>query len=698
MILKNSVACIILLGGNVNCSSTRFVSREQINEEYMVNFSQNQDQKLFQICFKLCKNLSTFNNPVDLFDINMYSQLNIHDLESSSELTDYLKEIIETKCATVPSIHEALKFAFGLMFKCFAKETENLISTLPEQAPYLEAKVCINGLCAALAARSPANLSEFTYEIYKKFTYFETQLEKITTEPIVINQAKVCSNLIDLYVRNFGTDNTKLGILQSLAPVAIPENPSSEIITQALNALCNILRHFQLSIVFGPITFQQIFSAYNLKYKLTSYSSLSDYEASLGNLGFSILYKLYDESPETFMEAYSSMRKFMDESGRQSVLEHFVNAYPEWLPEKQEKFTAYFDDIYNDIKTVRLAKRYHAVLGEKAKEFLGFAMLQAQFTTKEIISLSAHGHGHGLPGLGARFFKFPETPTNDDERIAAWTANRELIATLPVDTYYQEIADMVNDIELSDAEAIWNINMRLFCTLLRCHEQDFNQATKWINLIWSKLRIADAKRLVENLDDMPFSARLTFSPRSAFPLNHSSEDMTFLEKFMYGFSNFSPSEMRNEFEQTLQSFVKEMGGVPHDNDHHRVLMGALHFYSEKGNSEMTKPLTDYFLQDPSCLDYLGNWNLPVNSSVWAGSLGVAYVNFAFGSDMDYCTPTLIDWIIYGALLRKNETFLRQLKIPAARIIMIACECGAIPLCYSKDQLEMALSDRISGNS
>jgi len=186
------------------------------------------------------------------------------------------------------------------------------------------------------------------------------------------HQAQLCLHKYPSLI--FNNDKVQLSLMGLQVHVAIPKNSNSKKLMQALNALAIVLQPLQLSVVFGPITFQQIFSAYDLLEELISRLSISQYEAHLlGNLGFSILYKWNEESPEMFMNAYRRRRKFMDEPGRQSVLQYFASAYPEWSPEKQEKFIVNFDDICDDIRTVELARRYYGLLGERAKGFLGMA-------------------------------------------------------------------------------------------------------------------------------------------------------------------------------------------------------------------------------------------------------------------------------------------------------------------------------------
>ncbi len=94
-----------------------------------------------------------------------------------------------------------------------------------------------------------------------------------------------------------------------------------------------------------------------------------------------ILYKRHEKSR---IRAYDTLHEFMDEQGRQSALEHFVNAYPERSPEKQKEVIRKLRCICDDIKTVELAQRYYNVLGKRAKKFLGFAMLQ--FNETEVSS------------------------------------------------------------------------------------------------------------------------------------------------------------------------------------------------------------------------------------------------------------------------------------------------------------------------
>jgi len=480
-------------------------------------------------------------------------------------------------------------------------------------------------------------------------------------------------------------DDIKLIIMEFLAPVITPQNLRSEMIAQAFYALSIVLQRFQLSVVFGPVTFQHIFSAYHLQQKLIYRLSLSDYECRfLGNLSFSILYKKNDESPEKIINEFDEVHKFMDEQGRQSVLEHFVNVYPEWLPENQQEFIDNFRHICKHIETVELARRYYNVLGEDSKKFFGFAMLQMPFNAEEVTSF--------ITADAYQFFKFPQTPKSTIERTAAWTINQTLIAGPSLTNHQRDILSLVNDIELSDAEAIHGIGIEVLCKLLSIFENGI-QLCKWINLIWSKLKVADADGLVASspipLDEMPFSARVALAPHSVFQFTNHTLNSYVLGKIIYDLSNFSSSDMGDVFEQHLRSFIKA-DFLPHDPDHHKVLLASLHFYSVKADSEMIQILTAYFLQDLSCLkDHL--WRLPAYSPIWAGRLCAEYVNFISDSSAQSLISVL-HWAIASALFRNDEAFLRQLNVPASKIITIAHECGAVPQYYSKEQLETILPD------
>jgi len=494
-------------------------------------------------------------------------------------------------------------------------------------------------------------------------------------------------------------DKIELLLMEVSVHVVIPKNSSSELIMQALDSLGNVLQRFHLSVVFGPITFQQIFSASHLQNESTSRSELSDYEARLlGNLGFSILYKLHQESPEKFMREYGKIRRCMSESGRQSVLEHFANVYPEWPSSKQEIFVKYFDYTFYDIKTIEVARWYYAVIGEKAKEFLGFAMLQMLFNEEEMRPFTTDDDKvFSLPGLSIGFIKFPEASKNDDERIFAWRINQMLIAALPLNPLQREITDIVNVIELGDTEAIRGINVEVMCKLFKIYKLYSYKLIGWINLIWSKLGVADSQRLLASssilFSEIPFPARLALAPNSVFQTGFDRLDVELLDEFLYALCNFPSSEMKTLFKQALRCFIK--GDLYHDYCHHKVVMAALHFYSVEEDHEMIKLLTAYFSYD---LPDTGNliMNLPVDSPVWAEDLVIAYVNSE--PEVQDERPEYVDWAISSALVRKDDEFIRQLNVPNSKIIKIAYECGAIPLCYSIKQLETVLGNNISDES
>jgi len=98
---------------------------------------------------------------------------------------------------------------------------------------------------------------------------------------------------------------------------------------------------------------------------------------------------------------------------------------------------------------------------------------------------------------------------------------------------------------------------------------------------------------------------------------------------------------------------------------------------------MFDSLTGYFLQNPPYI--LAHLYLPMDSPVWAGSLGIAHVNLSVNSSLPTCNPELLTWAITYAFLRKDEAFLHQLNIIASRVIKIAREDGAIHLWNSEAQ-------------
>jgi len=700
MNFKYSVTCFALLAGLAYATNKRAISHVHAEENLGNNF-RNHTQKLLKIRSTLSENSASHNSVDIIFGTNAHSQLN--DWESIAESVAYLTEVIKIKCEATSSIHEAVKVALELMFKHFAKVIEDLPSTFADQASYLEGKECISDICTTLSAFCPAELPEFADGILAKFSYFRTKLEKLPTEKTATRKAEICFNFLALYFQNSVTDSTKLRVLQFLAPVIIPEEPSSETITEALYALSTLLHRFQLSVFFSSITFQQIFSAYHLQDYLVSNSSLSPCTARLlGNLGFSILYKRHEKSPKACIRAYRLVREFISESCRQSMLEHFLNVYPQWSSKKQDEFIGNFGHICNDIKTVQLATSYHQVMGNRIKEFLGFVMLQTHFNDKEIRSfMSNHNYvQHSILGLNAGFIKFPQSPRENGERIVAWTANQTLLANLPLNTEQKAVVHTLNDIEFGDAEAIHDINVAALCKLLKSHEWNCSLLIKWVDRIWSKLGPAGAQRLVENsripLSGMLFSARIALAPRSVLQYKLELEEAELLAKFLYKLADFSPSDMMNEFEQALQFFVK--GNFPRDDRHHRVLMGALHFYSVKEDLEMVALLNSYFLEDSSwILNHLCR-HLPKYSPVWTGCVGVVYANFKSNSYLRGHSPTHVKWAISDALLRNDMTFLCQLNVPASRIINVAHECGAIPLLHSEEQLAAVLSARLSDES
>jgi len=427
-------------------------------------------------------------------------------------------------------------------------------------------------------------------------------------------------------------------------------------------------------------------------------SRFSLYERGLlGNLGFSKLYALSGGSPAKIIDAYHKMYIFMNEPDRQLVLENFVVLYPKWPSDKQEEFTRFFHLICDHVKTVELARMYYDVMGEKAKRFFGFAMLQMPFSMDEI-----YLH-FGVRTLNNSFFKFPDTPKDDGERKAAWTANQTLIANLPLSHQLRENADLINSIKLGDTEAVRGISIEVMCRLLKAYERDYYESAKWINLIWSKLEVVDAQRLLENspipFGKMSFSARFALVPQSAFPVTYAwftyqlEEETLLLERVIYDLCNSSSSGLRDVFEQALQSYI-----VSGAHMHSKVLIATLHFYSVKGDSEMIKILEIYFFLYPFwSLDRLGG-DLPLNSPVWAGRLGVAYTNLVSDSDQTNYTFDFDYMAISNALLGKNEAFIHQLRLPVSNIRQIAYECGAIPLRYSKERFETVLAENISKKS
>jgi len=480
----------------------------------------------------------------------------------------------------------------------------------------------------------------------------------------------------------------RLMIMGFLAPVIIPKNVRSEIITQALNALAIVLRRFQLSVFFGPTTFQQIFSAHNLLNELSSGYYLEDYRSRLlGNLGFSIYYK---KCPELRIDRYCEMRKFMDEPGRQSVLEHFANVYSGWPPEQKDEFISSFVDICDDIKTVQLARKYYNVLGERAKNFFVFAMLKVPFTKKKV-------NLYGITHPDVEFLNFFETPKDDAKRKTAWTANRILIAKLSHNTRERNMAYVLNDIELGDVEAIMNINIEILCILFELYQVEYNLLFKWINLIWSKLGLADAEDLVKNspipLNQMPLLVCLTLAPRRVFQMINWEywlddwEQNYIIRRVINSLSDFSSSEMKDEFEKALLSLIKD--STIHRKNSSMVVAAALYFCLGKENPEIIDSLLAYIPQNPRELfEYLRYQR--ASSPAWTGHVVIFLISSTNDYNMTNVCPVLTDWVISCALLRNDEAFLHKLNVPASQIIKIAYECGAIPLWYSEEQLQMTI--------
>jgi len=206
---------------------------------------------------------------------------------------------------------------------------------------------------------------------------------------------------------------------------------------------------------------------------------------------------------------YLEIPEFMNEYDRQSVLEHFANVCSEWPPAKKDDFIEEFDCTCNDITTVELAKRYYYLLGENVKKFLEFAMLRLPFTENEIQSCTGFSCITYSSTLSFSFIKFTQSPKDDDERMAVWTINDDLIVNLPLNQQQREIGNMINDIKLGATEAIHRINTEIICKMLEYYDAcNHGQLVKWICLIWSKLKMADVQII---LATSPFRLVLSWS-------------------------------------------------------------------------------------------------------------------------------------------------------------------------------------------
>ena len=346
-------------------------------------------------------------------------------------------------------------------------------------------------------------------------------------------------------------------------------------------------------------------------------------------------------------------------------------------------------NIHRKIDSVEDARAFGRALPKEDGYYIGIALLHLDFDMDDQELMSYVGAIADIKGGPLRLFlEFPVIADQSE----VYGRNKLLFGRLNLDDAMKARLDAVNDIKYGNANDIDEIDRDALVSVFTYLASDPIALSDLIACICGRSELAEAwARVARSFpfaeDLQMYGAELVFNPAEYFlHLREAGEiRVKLLGTFIPHFWIFQPTEITANIGRELRQFIKDTVAASMKLTSYleeQILLSSLHLYSLKDDTEMVQLLTGYFLQYPEPIYHAFEHQIPCDSAVWMGPLGIDFLNHFTNETIMYTHQQArrAD-ILRHAILRKDFAFLVQTNASREELRTEAVASRAIPAVY-----------------
>ena len=351
-----------------------------------------------------------------------------------------------------------------------------------------------------------------------------------------------------------------------------------------------------------------------------------------------------------------------------------------------------FPYLHEKIASVEDVRTFGHALPRKDDYYLGIALLHLDFDTDDAELMSYVEAIAGTQRDSVRMFVMFPVITG---QAGVHARNKMLFNSLKVDPATKVHLNIINDIKHGTTNDISKIDRNELASVFIYWYTDFIFLSHLAGYICNRPELADGWAQVGPpssfaKDSRQHAAELVFNPTTFFL--HADDfggyRKKFLTTFIPHFWSFQPTTLAENIARELRQFIKNTVNAaqrPMGYLEEEISLPALHLYSLKDDAEMVQLLTDYFLQHPKRLYGATKYEIPYDSAVWMGPLGVEYVNhFTNANDGPTNQRAHRADILRRAILRRDLEFVSKTNVDVNELMDVAKASRAIPEVYADE--------------
>ena len=372
-------------------------------------------------------------------------------------------------------------------------------------------------------------------------------------------------------------------------------------------------------------------------------------------------------------------------------ISHFTSMLKTGSPGFLSECSRHFPHIHRKIVSVEDVRAFGQALPRNDRFYLGIALLHMDFDTSDAELMSYVKAIAGIDEGPLRLFlEFPVITG----QTGVHARNKGLFEILELDHATKARLNAVNDVKHGNANDIYEIDRDVLFHVFSYFAADFEALSCLAGYICNRPELADAWAQVARSfptakNSRLYAVDLVFNPTEFFLHANVLNDVRkfLLANFIRHFWSFQPTQLTENIARELRQFINNLVAAqrPMSVLEEDILLASLNLYSLKEDAEMVQLLTDYFIQHPKRMYGAANYQLPYDSAVWMGPLGVEYVNhFTNANDESIGQLAHRADILHRAILSKDFAFLSEIIMGGEELMDEATASGAIPAIYADE--------------